>query len=254
MNNESSWKRVGFCSVFKSIVIILVMIAGVVGIPYGLDFLIPLINSNVGNNEIWLNFWSVWLGAFIGATVTIVGVYLTLKSSKKQFNITLEDNKDQYRKTLNADRERYEEDRRLSLMPHLKLSLKQNSTFQKEKSEYEYMLFNVDEKKPKQYNFIERIVRLRNIGLGSALNIKIKICEFPGVNLQTSENSTIDLGVNDSIDIALRLYEFPDEKYDFTLYYTDILNKCMYEQSGYLVIKEHGVRAIIQSMKTDSIV
>lgn len=223
---------------FKSMSI-LIAIIGVLSIPYVLDKLIPLVNSNVGDNEIWLNFWAGWLGALVGAIVTIIGVNLTLKSSKKQFNRTLDENKIQYRETLETDRNRYEDDRRLSVMSHLKIYIDNKI------EPMETMFFNGKGYEARRSNTIKKcMVRIKNIGLGSALNVKFKIGDFIGENRMISENITFDLGANESFDCTLMLHKYDKDNYVFKLTYTDILNEYEYEQKGRLFIKEQGVRAI----------
>ena len=193
----------------------------IIGIPLIIGILIWAIPFGIGDNNSWLSFWGVWLGGIVGSSVSIIGIYLTLQYNEKQF-----------KKTMEGNRTQYEEDKVLSLMPHLKPSIIRydsrndcNSAIYFNNTATEINFHNSERRKDLR-------ISLKNIGIGSALGIKLKIGSYIGTVPLQANNFTMDLGVNDTENISLSLFSMEDERYELELEYTDILGKHTYIQSG----------------------
>lgn len=204
----------------------------IIGIPLIIEILISLIPFGIGNDISWLSFWGEWLGAIIGSSVSILGIYFTLQYNEKQFKQTIKDNRTQY-----------EEDKLLSLMPHLKPSI---STLDGNR----YIYFNNSNTSGFNFGNAKRRdikIMLKNIGIGSALGIKFKIGKYLGNAPFETEYVTFDLGVNEAEYLNLSLFEMNDEYYNLELEYTDILAKHTYKQNGIFHVKSTGNITILMN-------
>lgn len=192
-------------------------------VPILLNEFIPYGNGNVGTGDSWLSFWGTWLGAIFGGFITIVGIYFTLQSSNKQFE-----------QSLKEQRESYESDRDLNLMPHIKIVQSSNHQY----NDSQIIKFNNSNKNngPKG-----SLVEVTNIGLGSAINIKVKIDNQFGKSFIQSQEHTFDLGVNESRVIKVELSNYPDGEYCVQIEYSDIINHNKYIQKGKFVDNFHKI-------------
>ena len=131
----------------------------IVGVPLLMDWLIigNSFPSNLSNSE-WVSFFSGYIGAIIGAVVSLVGIYATIRFTKEQ----LETNKIQY-----------EEQKRLSYIPMLDCEISNlidGTDCDAISMDVEYTLGSKNELKA-----ITVMLDICNIGVGAALGLKYGI-------------------------------------------------------------------------------
>lgn len=132
--------------------IIYVCIA-IVLIPIFIDFIIlgNKFPSNVNNND-WIGFLGSYVGALIGAVITLVGVIMTINYTRKEAN----------------------EDRRLSIAPYIKYTMLEK-TLKTKQHNLDVFYFEKDDNTE-----INTTVIMKNIGLGPVLNIEVLDIYFNG--------------------------------------------------------------------------
>lgn len=220
--NIKKGKSLVFFGVFMSFIILSVVI------PILLNEFILYGNSKIGTADSWLSFWGTWLGAIFGGFITIIGIYFTLESSNKQF-----------KESINEQRQVYESDRDLNLMPYLKIRKVINS----ELTSYDLITFFYEPNISWQYTIP---INLSNIGLGSAIKIKLKIDEeFAKVNNYRDIDYSCDLGVNESKYIEIRVYKNFTEKINFHIEYYNIIDKKRYFREGSMLIEDYYINSIV---------
>lgn len=246
----------------KEHVLVFIAVISSILIPLILYFIIPIWNGGIANDETWLLFWATWLGAIVGGIITILGVYITLNQNKKQYVKKLEDDqtlfdnklkveREQFALKLENDRKRYEDDRRLSLMPHLKFS-KVNRP-----NDFEANLITIigTTTGGQVYkNINASYFTLKNIGIGSAIDISIEIEGNEGYVGGTREKWIYNLGVNESILIKFDIHVKKAEKLIIKVKYEDVLKEYRYIQKGEIIL--NNVRSsfdiIVMNTKKES--
>ena len=119
-------------------VILLIIVPLIV---YGLA-LIPLFPA--GKNNDWAGFWGSYIGALLGAAITLWGVNLTLQETQNQFR----------------------EDKRIEHSPYIEVYLC-NADDEIEKVCEDFVLTISKEPKIEE----KMLIKVRNIGLGPALDV-----------------------------------------------------------------------------------
>ncbi|MEQ8154992.1 MAG: hypothetical protein ABRQ25_08950 [Clostridiaceae bacterium] len=209
-------------------------------VPIILNFLIPIPTpmGKFGSSETWLSFWGTWLAAAFGSSVTILGIYYTLKN-----------NSDQFRRNLLYQEDINERERTMNLMPHLKIS---NAIADPNDPIKDDCIIEFNRNHLSKNSYIVKIVSIENIGLGSAKNIKITIDNHLGKFSQyNNEEFMLNLGVAKDQRISIKLYGFQKNKsYNIYIEYYDIINKNKYYQKGDFTIQEDTINNIILKEKT----
>lgn len=200
----------------NKIKILFILFLAILAIPILLNYFMPLVKGRTGNEESWLSFWGSWLGAILGSIATIVGVRWTLN-----------DNNDKFSKNFRYQRLLYEDDRELNLMPYIKLEILEKTQIASGDNWVEFYNGYYDQ----DYELLN--INLKNIGLGSAINIKIvfdrKIGLIRGID---DVEYSYDLGINESIRISLMLNMHNHDKCQISFIYNDIIGKTTYIRSG----------------------
>lgn len=176
------------------------------------------------------------LNAILGAIVTIVGVFITLDNSNKQFTDTIQEN-----------RNNYKEDTRLKLMPHLKIHF----YYDDKNFLYNPIYFNATKERIQESsirsNLIERKIKISNIGLGTAVDINIQIenyeGKYPDEHVET--RYLFDLAANEDIYVKFVIFELGEGTYNISLNYKDIICCNDYEQKGRIYIQRKCIENII---------
>ena len=143
----------------KRIIWILCMILLVAGVPLLMDWLIigNSFPSNLSNSE-WVSFFSGYIGAIVGAVVSLVGIYATIRFTKEQLEI---------------NKVQYEEQKRLNYIPVLDCEISDlicDIDYDALRMDVEYTLGSKNELKA-----ITVMLDIWNIGVGAALGLKYGI-------------------------------------------------------------------------------
>jgi hypothetical protein len=204
---------------------------------FGVFMIFIILSGKIGTADSWLSFWGTWLGAIFGGFITIIGIYFTLESSNKQFE-----------QSLKEQRESYESDRDLNLMPHIKAVIVNNKYADPEN----VIIFTNTKINGDKYTGIS--VELKNIGLGSATNLKVFVENQLG-ECQYYENikHKIDLGVNEIVIIYLSFYGDKIDTYSIKIKYNDLIGKNIYIQEGKLINRNKAFNLVIESTKKEKI-
>ena len=163
----------------------------VICIPIFIDFVIlgNKFPSNVDNNA-WIGFLGSYVGALIGAAITLVGVIMTINYTRKEAK----------------------EDRRLSIAPYIKYDIQKETLSHK----HDLSIFDVVDD---DYNtLINNTIIIKNIGLGPLVGIYItdmyfnkkkccydRVTAVPGI-LEKGEQILL------LIDIRMKLEEIPKDE------------------------------------------
>ena len=216
--------------------LILSIIVLIVLIPIGLDHLIigNDIYSNISNSD-WVSFLGSYIGSIIGAGVSIVGIFMTIKFSEKQSK-----NDRDFMIEMNR------EERRLSIAPLLLCQ-----TDNKNNHEYESrFIFDLDgEKSNTPFNVM---IVITNVGIGDAVDFELNFITYNeqtiGQGLRTEffkKNKTMRV----SIDLSVYLIELPEDIDDIIGDPTD--NKVdyaalkKYQYAGHKIIMEIKYKDLI---------
>ncbi|KHD16016.1 hypothetical protein AWN73_09840 [Clostridium butyricum] len=143
--------------------------------------------SNADNNA-WIGFFGSYIGASIGAVITLSGVIITINFTRKESK----------------------EDRRLSIAPYLKYNMLEQTLQQKHDLDIFYCVDNENTK-------INTTILIKNIGLGPLINIKISDTYF---NDECNNRTVIGMpGIIEKneeclllVDLRLRLESIPENE------------------------------------------
>lgn len=156
--------------------------------------------SNIDNDE-WVSFLGSYIGAVIGSIATLIGIIITLNFTTKQ---TKEEREFILKQT-------YEE-RRLSIVPYFKYTMYENPLFTKESHDID--IFQVIDKDSN--TTVDATIKLKNIGNGPAIDIKVYNVSYEGKNRNLVVNrgdgaleSKSELFI--SIDLRMRLDEISND-------------------------------------------
>lgn len=193
-------------SKLKRRIVIIVGLVVIAIVPFFLDKILYNLhwyNSHLTSSE-WSSFNGSYIGSILGATiggiVTLVGIRMTINSTTQQAN-----------KDREFQREQANEDRRVSLAPYLKYTMYEKTLLEK-RHEVE-IFYCID----RDYNtYINATIELKNIGMGSLLNLKVYDLFFNNVDIgDTLDGQNEVLERNEKwlmlIDLRLRLDEIKSE-------------------------------------------
>ena len=175
---------------------------------------------------------SGFAGAFLGSIITLVAVYATLQSSKKQLKETLKANEKQTEASLNASRQLMLEERRIENLPYFHvypiLDAEQPDDFFK---------FSIDLSENSNGASVHPCVLLiKNISNAYALNANVRLIDSRDERIIETQKSNVNilypqsvttLGLFFKIDDKLMVRRLETEKeitnkYKFTMFYDTI--------------------------------
>lgn len=136
------------------------------------------------NKSDMLSYYGTMVGSFVTAFITVVGLYFTLKQNTKTFNIQR-----------NIDKKNREDDKINNVMPILKIN--------KDFSTYNFdQCLSVKHQSDDRSSCDTLKIYVKNIGVGPAINLKIKLGSYYAANSAGVDN-TFDLGVNEVATIQI---------------------------------------------------
>ena len=171
----------------------------IVLIPIGIDHLIigNDIYSNISNSD-WVSFLGSYIGSLIGAGVSIVGIFMTIKFSEKQSK-----NDREFMIEMNR------EERRLSIAPLILCRTGGKDDKNEIDGGFSFDLDGEDSNTP--FNVV---ILITNVGIGDAVDFELNFVSYGdknfGCGLHTEffeKNSTMRV----SIDLSINLIELPDD-------------------------------------------
>ena len=181
------------------VLLIVSTIVLVVLIPIGIDHLIigNDIYSNISNSD-WVSFLGSYIGSIIGAGVSIVGIFMTIKFSEKQSK-----NDREFMIEMNR------EERRLSIAPLILCRTGGKDDKNEIDGGFSFDLDGEDSNTP--FNVV---ILITNVGIGDAVDFELNFVSYGdknfGCGLHTEffeKNSTMRV----SIDLSINLIELPDD-------------------------------------------
>lgn len=128
----------------------------VIIVPLFLDYFVfgNSVPSNLSNSE-WATFLGGYIGAIVGALISLAGIFFTINFTKKQS----------------------QEERRIQVAPYLNIQFKTTDCFLKTNNRLDYILFSPEYgKSPNLYG----ILTITNVGFGPLLNCCITDVRFNG--------------------------------------------------------------------------
>lgn len=177
---------------------VIITIAIIILIPIVIDHLIigNKFASNI-SNESWVSFLGSYIGALMGAGVTLLGLIITIK-------FTMAENK---------------KDRRLTVAPYFKYNTHKPSTFKNKidikinnNLDENYINNHLDENIKKANTAVKTVVSLKNIGAGPAIDFKIHNIFFKNNELSKGFKDIKDpLESNSTLFIQIYLETFLKE-------------------------------------------
>lgn len=190
----------------------------IVGIPLLLDWFIigNSIPSNISNSD-WISFFGGYIGAIIGASVSLIGIYATIRFTKEQ---------------LQMNKIQYEEQKRLNYMPILDCDIDSISDGVDEDALSMDVEYALNFKKDLHAITVE--MDIWNIGIGAALNLKygIKLSSINQDGVFWNPRMCL-IRSQDLIKQKITFYIYCDQGTELTLviFYEDVLgnryNKCV---------------------------
>ncbi|VYU47400.1 hypothetical protein [Clostridium tertium] len=195
--------------------IAIIIVTVVIIIPLVIDYLVigNNIPSNISNSE-WVGFLGSYVGAIVGSLATLIGIFITINFTKKQAELDRENSREILNQDIKFAREQAQEDRRLSVMPYLQLSLNKNKIAEEHDMN---ILYVIDE----DYNkYSLATLTIKNIGVGSVFNFSIKNICFNdikiGYSLEGNEDAIlqVDKHWNLLIDLRFKLEELSLDLFD----------------------------------------
>lgn len=178
--------------------LILSIIILIVLIPIGIDHLIigNDIYSNISNSD-WVSFLGSYIGSIIGAGVSVVGIFMTIKFSEKQSK-----NDRDFMIEMNR------EERRLSIAPLLLCQ-----TDNKNKHEYDSrFIFDLDgEASNTPFNVM---IVITNVGIGDAVDFELNFISYNEEDMRQSLVSNYfkkDTSMRVLVDLSIYLLEMPED-------------------------------------------
>ena len=180
------------------VLLIVSTIVLVVLIPIGIDHLIigNDIYSNISNSD-WVSFLGSYIGSLIGAGVSIVGIFMTIKFSENQSK-----NDREFMIEMNR------EERRLSITPLLLCQ-----TDNKNKQEYNSrFIFDLDgEESNTPFNVM---IVITNVGIGDAVDFELNFISYNEEDMRQSLRShhfKKDTSLRVLVDLSIYLLEMPED-------------------------------------------
>ncbi|AQR98127.1 hypothetical protein [Clostridium saccharoperbutylacetonicum] len=184
MNKRSIWK-------------LLFIAIGIILIPFILDNLYStrVYDSHLTSSE-WSSFNGGYIGAILGGIFTLTGIGITINFTREQA-----------KKDREFQREQANEDRRLTIAPYLKYSMKDNTSVKIEECQIE-----IDYWEQNDNICMTRLMELKNIGVGALLELRVYDVTFKGIKVNCYSGVEYDTLEKESqwyilIDFRFRLDE-----------------------------------------------
>ena len=180
------------------VLLILSTIILIVLIPIGIDHLIigNDIHSNISNSD-WVSFLGSYIGSLIGAGISIIGIFMTIKFSEKQAK-----NDREFMLEMNR------EERRLSIAPLLLCQ-----TDDKNKHEFDSrFIFDLDGEKSNTLFNVMMVIT--NVGIGDAVDFELNFISYNEETLGQALRTEFvkkNITMRVSVDLSIYLIELPED-------------------------------------------
>lgn len=213
---------------------IILVILLIVSMPFILDGLLystHIYDSHLSSAE-WSSFNGSYIGAIMGGIVTLIGIWITIKFQQtqakkdRQFQSSESGRNRQFqldeaKNDREFQRDQANEDRRLAITPFLKYKTynqdtksSDKETITKEKGDFDiYMNCEFDNQPNQSY---AGIIKLKNIGMGPAIDVRIYETYLNTGKAQVDYQSENDILEKDGslyvlINLDLKLVEITEE-------------------------------------------
>ena len=179
------------------VLLICLVIVLIILIPIGIDHLIigNGIYSNISNSD-WVSFLGSYIGSLIGAGVSVVGIFMTIKFSEKQSK-----NDREFMIEMNR------EERRLSISPLLICQTDNNI----HKFDSSFISSLDGEKSNTPFNVL---IVITNVGIGDAVDFELSFISYNEEDMRQSLVSNYfkkDTSMRVLVDLSIYLLEMPED-------------------------------------------
>ncbi|NSB34019.1 hypothetical protein [Clostridium saccharoperbutylacetonicum] len=130
--------------------------------------------SNIENKD-WAGFLGSYTGSLLGGIVTLVGIWVTIKFQRQQTDKDRVFQSEESEKDREFQRQQANEDRRLAIAPYLIFNVDEVGKFDCDNYD---MLFFFDIDDDECTHQFDSVMKIKNIGAGPCLNIKINNIYF----------------------------------------------------------------------------
>ncbi len=168
----------------------------------------PYGSYKIAQNNDWISFWGSLLGGLVSGITTLIVLYITVNSNKEINNETLESSKQLYLTSQEDSKKFYFDDTIRKIHPYIICDIINNP-----KALYEFFVFNENDNPPVKYNVID-VLRLTNIGIGTAIHIDLSILRSSNPNYK---GSNIHMQ-NGNMCVLPHIYLKPEDFFDINIH------------------------------------